>query len=134
MTDTITIWLDVPLSNNNAGQTRHWSAAYEAKAEFELALAAWCRWKAPTPPDHQQRIVVTRILGKGERLWDADSVLRGTAKQLIDALADAGFFHDDGPKWITEAVGRQDATQRQRGPAVQIEIMRIADCGSRIAD
>ena len=64
-------------------------------------------------------------MGKGERLWDADSVLRGNAKQLIDALADAGYFHNDGPKWITEAIGRQDAGQRQNGPAILIEIERV---------
>lgn len=123
MSDKITIRLDAVLTNNNAGQTRHWTAAYDAKLEFESVLIPH-RLRSG-PPDHQQRITITRILGKGERLWDADSVLRGNAKQLIDALADAGYFHNDGPKWITEAIGRQDATQKERGPAILIEIERV---------
>lgn len=78
-----------------------------------------------TPPSHKQRVTITRVLGKGERLWDADSVLRGNAKQLLDALVDAGYFVDDGPKYISEVTGRQDDSRRGDGPAIQVEIEAI---------
>lgn len=112
--------LPVELTNNNEGQSRHWSKAAASKKTFASVLMA-LRLKA-TPPDYPQKIIITRILGKRQSLWDADSVLRGNAKQLIDALVDAGYFVDDGPKYITEANGRQDATQRANGPAIKVEI------------
>ena len=77
------------------------------------------------PPTWKQRVTITRILGKGERRWDADSVLRGNAKQLLDALVDAGFFFDDGPQWITEVFGKQDDSRRESGPAIEVEIEAI---------
>lgn len=68
-------------------------------------------------------IVLVRILGKRERLWDSDSILRGNAKQLLDSLvADAGWFADDGPKYIRLVLGDQDDTRRHEGPAVEIRV------------
>jgi len=116
----MTILLPLPLSNNNTGQSRHWSAANKQKQLFATTLAK-LRLKA-TPPTHKQRVTITRILGKGERLWDADSVLRGNAKQLLDSLVDAGYFVDDGPNYITEVLGKQDAGNRSDGPAIRVEI------------
>ena len=55
-------------------------------------------------------IIVTRVLGKGERKWDADSVLRGSCKQLIDAIVATGLLVDDGPKYVALVVGQQDDT------------------------
>ncbi len=116
----ISFTIPVELTNNNDGQSRHWSKANSSKKMFAQTLAA-LRLRS-TPPDHPQNIVITRILGKRQSLWDADSVLRGNAKQLIDALVDAGYFIDDGPKYIIEAIGRQDATRRAEGPAILVEI------------
>lgn len=115
--------LPVPLSNNNDGQTRHWGKSVAYKTMYARTLAQ-LRFKA-VPPTYQQKIVITRILGKKERLWDADSVLRGSAKQLIDSLVGAGFLIDDSPKYLTEAIGRQDATRREDGPAIEIEIEAV---------
>lgn len=119
----IVFTLPLKLTNNNEGQSRHWSKANKAKQMFAKALLE-TRFLFKEP-QFKQRITITRILGKGERLWDADSVLRGNAKQLIDALVDAGFFVDDGPKYISEGVGRQDDTDRANGPAIRIEIEKI---------
>lgn len=76
------------------------------------------------PFDFPVEIQLTRIIGPRQRLWDADSVLRGSAKQLIDSLVAIGWFHDDGPKWITSATGVQDASQRVNGPAVMVEVFK----------
>jgi len=116
----VTLTLTVPLSNNNEGQTRHFTASLKWKRLYAKALAG----HKAAPPVYPQRITITRILGKGERLWDADSVLRGSAKQLIDALKDAGFMTDDSPRYITEVFGKQDASQRPAGPAIKIEFER----------
>ncbi len=74
------------------------------------------------PFDFPVKITLTRILGPNQRLWDADSVLRGNAKQLIDSLVAVGWFHDDSMKYIVQVIGAQDATQRENGPAVSIEV------------
>ncbi|MCP4887507.1 MAG: hypothetical protein GY904_12940 [Planctomycetaceae bacterium] len=64
-------------------------------------------------PNSKQGLVITRWLGKGQRLWDADSVLRGEAKQLVDAMIDAGVARDDSPKYITFVHGLQCDLQRK---------------------
>ena len=120
MNEPITLLLPLKLSNNNTGQSRHWSAANKQKHTFVHTLRAM-RIKG-TPPPVKQRVTITRILGKGESLWDADSVLRGNAKQLLDSLVDAGFFVDDGPKYISEVLDKQDDSRRSAGPAIQVEI------------
>ena len=74
------------------------------------------RWLARHAPN------ITRILGKGQRLWDSSSIGRGNWKEIEDALVAIGWFHDDGPKWITETRFFQDAGQRQNGPAVRVRI------------
>ena len=114
------LFIPIPLSNNNTGQSRHWSAANKQKQLFGKTLMA-LGLKA-IPPTHKQRVTITRILGKGERLWDADSVLRGNAKQLLDSLVDAGYFIDDGPNYITEVLGKQDADRRTQGPGIEVLI------------
>lgn len=120
MTQTITLHIPAVLSNNNNGQSRHWSVANEQKQMF-VKIFSTLGFKA-TPPMLKQRVTITRILGKGERRWDADSVLRGNAKQLLDALVGAGYFYDDGPQWITEVFGKQDDSRRESGPAIEVEI------------
>lgn len=74
------------------------------------------------PFEFPVKVTLTRILGPNQRLWDADSVLRGNAKQLIDSLVAIGWFYDDSMKYIVQVVGDQDATQRENGPAVLIEV------------
>jgi hypothetical protein len=76
------------------------------------------------PFEFPVRVVLTRILGPKQKLWDADSVLRGSSKQIFDGLVDAGWFVDDGPNYITKVDGRQDKTKRSEGPAVLIEIFK----------
>ena len=121
---TIRLLLPIKLTNNNDGQSRSWFKSHKHRNTISGVLRLLLRGMTITPPDHKQNIVITRILGRGERLWDADSVLRGNAKQLIDALVEAGFFHDDGPAFIVEAIGRQISTNRVVGPAVEVEIRR----------
>tara|TARA_R110002110_G_scaffold116667_3_gene288278 strand:- start:393 stop:671 length:279 start_codon:yes stop_codon:yes gene_type:complete len=79
------------------------------------------------PFEFPVQIRLTRIIGPRQRLWDADSVLRGSAKQILDALVAIGWFHDDGPRWITSATGVQDASQRENGPAVMIEVFKAKE-------
>ena len=110
------------LSNNNDGQGRAWyrTAAVKKAITDQLARQGMHR----EPFEFPVRVVLTRILGPKQKLWDADSVLRGSSKQLFDGLVDAGWFVDDGPNYITKVDGRQDKTKRSEGPAVLIEIFK----------
>jgi hypothetical protein len=114
------ILIQFDLTNSNDGQGRAWyrTAALRTAIERELRLHGHER----DPFDFPVSLRLTRVLGKKQRLWDADSVLRGSAKQLIDSLVAVGWFHDDGPKWILNVRGEQDDTRREIGPAVLIEV------------
>jgi hypothetical protein len=108
----------IELTNGNDGRGSKWFRTAAVRQRIARTLANERR----TPFEHPVEIRITRILGANQRLWDADSVGRGNAKELIDSLVELGWFHDDGPKWITHCDYRQDAQSRASGPAVMIEV------------
>lgn len=115
------IELPVSMSNGNDGQTKHWGKTVKFRKEYDLAIAS--NYYKPITPSFRQDLIITRVLKKGERFWDADSVLRGSAKQLIDSLVDYGFLQDDGPKWVRTAIGKQDDSRRDEGPITVVEFI-----------
>lgn len=114
------ITLGIRLTNGNDGRGNRWyrSANVRDRIETELRALGLVRDPFPVPV----RLIVTRILGAGQRLWDASSIGRGNWKELEDALVVCGWFHDDGPEWITCVDFRQDRSRRGDGPAVRIEV------------
>ena len=138
----LTISIDAELKNQNSGQTRHWSTAHREKKIMTTALLSgrilypgdgnlkfgvFCKEILPHPFDARVDITVKRILGKGQRLFDPDSILRGNCKQLIDSIVDSGVLTDDSSKHIGRVLGMQDATQRDRGPAIEITFWESPD-------
>jgi hypothetical protein len=138
-----TIILPMKLKNNNQGQGRHWSGSHKERRVASEAVANALVDYHPTPRssmtvrlsdwlterhidcDQKIGLVVWRILGSRERLWDADSVLRGNYKQIQDALIEAGLAEDDSPKYIEWVLGRQDKDRRDVGSRVEIEIYTL---------
>lgn len=123
------ILLPIKLTNANDGQTKSWYKSANNRKRYERLLRfIHTQRKASTvrsrPYPFPVVVRVTRILARGERLWDSSSILRGSYKQLEDTLVALKWFHDDSPKWITQTIALQDATQRHKGPAVLIEILR----------
>jgi len=110
----------IELTNGNDGRGNKWFSSAKVRKQIETQLLAAGHEREPF--DHPVRLVITRILGTGQRKWDADSILRGNSKELIDALVAIGWFVDDGPRWITRVDGEQDDTRRQDGPAVKLEV------------
>ena len=110
--------LPIELTNGNDGRGSKWFNSAKRRQTIAQTLHSERR----TPFEHPVAIRITRILGPGQRLWDADSVGRGNAKELIDSLVELGWFYDDGPKQITHCDYRQDASQRLNGPSVLIEV------------
>lgn len=137
------IEIPMKLKNNNQGQGRHWSGSHKERRTATEAVADARVWTPATKEsgvyqrlsdwtraiqfgkDEKLGLVVWRILGKRERLWDADSVLRGNYKQIQDALIEAGLAEDDSPKYIEWVLGRQDDSIRDQGPKVLIDVYRV---------
>jgi len=114
--------LPVRLSNDNDGQRRHWSKSARRRKELGLQVRAWFPHVQPFP--FPVRVTVTRVLGKGERLWDHDSVGRGNAKQLIDSFKACGLIVNDDPRWIAAVAYAQDATDRREYSRTRIKFER----------
>ena len=123
------------ISNRNDGQGRHWSTSNKARkrlltackgARFErFEQGQWVQSSIKdcmVPSCMEVDMVATRILGPNQRLWDADSVLRGEFKQLLDSLVELKIIEDDGPKYIKHVLGTQNSNNRDIGPAFQIII------------
>ena len=111
------------LKNNNNGQTKHWSSSHSERKRWMKALDS-AEVETETgmvfgfhefathvlsgePLSQKVGIEVHRVLGPRERHWDADSVLRGSAKQLIDSLVESNYLTDDSIKHILWALGTQ---------------------------
>lgn len=120
MKQIMDVTLPIELTNNNQGQGHKWFSSAKARKVMERDLLALGQRREPFAG--KVKVVITRILGKGQRLWDSSSVLRGNYKQLEDALVSIGWFHDDSPRYITVTLGLQDAAQRDVGPAIRIQI------------
>lgn len=116
-------WLPIGLTNGNTGRGWHWGSKHKERKAMESFLREYFGGQR-VPFGFPVSLVVTRVLGKNQRLWDSDSVLRGNWKELQDSLVAVGFFHDDSPKWISNVIGRQDATMRESGPAINITVIR----------
>lgn len=129
--------IEKKLNNGNEGRTKHWTAAARSRKEWMIAVAN-CEVEhqgecmdgetfiscilSGRPLQKRVDIVVTRVLGPRERMYDPDSILRGNAKELIDSIVEAGYLADDSAKHIETVVGKQDDSQRPNGPFTIIEI------------
>lgn len=116
----MTLVLPIELTNGNDGRTKHWAPAAERRREYEATIALL--HPRPRPVPTPCRVTITRVLGPKQRPFDADSLGRGNAKELIDAIVAVGFLPDDGPRHVLEVTYRQDATRRGDGPSTEVTI------------
>lgn len=115
--------LPIKLTNDNGGRTAHWGRTVKRKSEYVDEL--WMRYGKATAFDEKVKLRVVRILGPRERLWDADSIGRGSVKELIDAFVSSGWLRDDGPHNV-ESVEYGQEIAREKGPAVRVEFYTAA--------
>lgn len=130
-----TLVIPKELKNGNTGRTKHFSAAHREKQQW---LSAIPQGRVVTAQGvemtlgqfyHEvlledvlaQRVglVIERVLGKRQRLWDHDSTLRG-AKELVDSLVTYGILEDDNAKHVAWCFGVQDADDKETGPYVRV--------------
>lgn len=110
------------LTNGNDGRGNKWFSSANLRKQFESDLRKLRMVRTPYP--FPVKVEVWRVLGKGQRLWDYDSIGRGNAKEIFDALVACGWFHDDSPRYITGVVYEQDISRRKQGPFIEIVIKR----------
>jgi hypothetical protein len=120
MTELLRIILPIELTNGNDGRGYAWQRSESRRKKLAKQLAAYRREPFSVPVV----VEVTRILGKGQRLWDSSSIGRGSYKEVEDTLVELGWFHDDGPKWIVQTIFAQTANRREEGPAVEIVVKK----------
>jgi hypothetical protein len=130
-----TIQIYRELNNGNVGRSKHWSSAHRERQAWRKSLdsavvimpdgvtSAFYSHIA-APPSYQQGLIVRRVLGAKQKFYDADSVLRGNAKECIDGLIEAGLARDDNMKFIPWVMGDQDADRREIGPFTEIEVWK----------
>jgi hypothetical protein len=85
--------LPIELTNNNTGRTQHFGRSASQRKKYERIIRSL--FPKQKPFDCEVDIVVVRVLGKRQRLWDASSILRGNWKEIEDALVACRFLEDD---------------------------------------
>jgi len=130
-----TLTLQKELKNGNTGRTKHFSAAHREKQQW---LAAIPQGQVLTAQGVNMTVsqfyhevlledvlaqpvglVIERVLGPRQRLWDHDSTLRG-AKELVDSLVTYGILQDDNAKHVSWCFGVQDSDDKENGPYVRV--------------
>ena len=95
--------------------------------EDKLSVAPFVDSLAGTQLSDLVVLIITRVLGKNQRLWDSDSVLRGSAKQMIDAIVGTGLLKDDSPKHVALVIGQQDDSRRDEGPMIEVDFYQVVN-------
>lgn len=114
----VDVTFPIELTNGNDGRGNKFFRSDRVRKNLESTIRILGHQREPFGFPVSIRIV--RILGPGQKLWDADSILRGNSKELIDSLVALGWFHNDDQRWVTLVVGEQDSRNRVNGPATRI--------------
>lgn len=122
LTPLLSVELPVNLTNGNDGRGSKWFRSAKVREQMERLLRSLGHVYSPI--DFQVVIKVTRLLGKGQRLWDASSGFRGNWKELEDAMVACGWFYDDSPKWIRNCYFDQVKQDGRVEPGVLVEIFK----------
>lgn len=112
--------IPIELTNDNDGRQKAFGVARSRRQRYERYLRNLGYSRQPF--GQKVDVVVTRILGPGQVRWDPSSILRGNHKEIEDSLVWLGWWHDDDAKYIGRILGDQDATNRELGPAIRIDV------------
>jgi len=114
----LTLKLNIISKNERDGL--HWSQRRKLRWEYEREIIF--QVGISTPPDYKQHVTYTRVLGKGQRLFDESNLLAGSLCELQDCLGSCGYLHDDSPKWLAYPTCEQVTTRRDEGPLLIVTL------------
>ena len=117
----VRIVIPIALTNGNDGRGSKWFSSAKMRQDIEAKLRALGITRSEPIP-YRCVNTVTRVLGKGQRLWDSSSIGRGNWKEIEDAMVVCGWWVDDGPKYIAQTIFAQDDTRRDAGSCVVLTI------------
>jgi hypothetical protein len=117
-----TVTLPLDLTNGNDGRGSKWFSSAKVRNDVERTLRVLGFAKQEHPFSIKVGLTITRVLGKGQRLWDMSSIGRGNWKEIEDALVVLRWFVDDSPKYIGRVDFRQDDSRRGEGPCIVMEV------------
>lgn len=123
--------LPLEISNRNDGRGHQW---FRTDAEKKAVAEALQIFYPNGPPAEAREmdsggtvnLVVRRILGKRQRWFDPDSILRGNAKEIVDAIVDHGFLSGDGYPAVGFVAGVQ-IKDPEAGPALAVDFFRARE-------
>ncbi len=134
-----TLVIQKELKNGNTGRSKHFGQAHQEKqkwlaflphseviTETNIAMSLSQFYHEVLLEDsvgQQVGLVVERVLGKRQRLWDHDSTLRG-AKELVDSIVTFGLLGDDNSKHVAWCLGVQDGTDKENGPYTRVHFFK----------
>lgn len=115
--------LHEPLTSLNQVKGRHWSHRHAHKRAMTAALLA-ARAGMGSSPDYRQLVTLTRLKRPRQRDYDEENLSGGSAKALVDALTDLGYWRDDSRKHLRREYQQRRATRDEiaRGIHTIVEI------------
>jgi len=117
--------LPVVLTNGNEGRNKRWFSAAKNRTQIEYILRL--HGHAMDEPFNEPIVLrLTRVLARGQRMWDSDSIGRGNAKELVDSLVGCGWFRNDCNTYITETRFMQFIPEiREKKGCTIVEVLRV---------
>lgn len=125
------VFVPRPMPSVNEWHGRHWSTYHRHRTTWmqELGFAASkalavARESLPPKPRGKRLVRVWRVMAPGDRRYD-DENLKAGCKPILDALKRLGAIHNDSPVWLEHDAQQRPAFDRERAPAVLIEIFDL---------
>jgi len=117
--------LPIVLTNGNDGRNKRWFSSAKIRTQIEYMLRLNGHFL--TKPFSEPIVLrITRVLARAQKLWDSDSIGRGSAKELIDSLVACNWFRDDSTVYITETRFAQFVPKvREKKGSTIVEVLRV---------
>ena len=111
--------IPIEIKSGNKIIGRHWSS----KAHYNKKIMEATYWEMLKDKDQRRNdcyaiVTVSRVLSKGQKLFDDDNLSWGF-KPVFDCLKNTGWIKDDNPKWIKR--GYKQVRGDQAGFIIEIE-------------
>ena len=117
--------LPIVLTNGNDGRNKRWFSSAKIRTQIEYMLRLNGHF-LPEPFNEPIVLRITRVLARAQKLWDSDSIGRGSAKELVDSLVACNWFRDDSAAYITETRFAQFIPLvREKMGSTIVEVLRV---------